>query len=141
MLITFDLSGNLPDSQTAYLVLYIAGLPDTLLLSEFVEDPYVLAREGYDKSDGRSLTGSIKTKGNQYDPTKIWHLAFAVNRTQADLFESILAAQRNGGQAVLVDSFKAAGVSTTVYLDADDRYLTSIGFDWYLLQFTAREER
>jgi hypothetical protein len=140
-LVTFDGSGVLPGVGTAHIVLAAAGVVDTLLLMEFQGDnPREVVREGYDKSDGRSLTGSIKVKGNQYNPTKIWHCAFVVNRTQINLFESMLAAQRGGGQVALTDNWEGVGVAANVYLDVDDRYATSISAAWYLLQFVAREE-
>ena len=141
-LITFDGTGIAPTVGTSHIILSAPPLPDTLLLMEFQgENPRELVREGYDKSDGRSLTGSIKTKGNQYNPTRLWHCAFLCNRAQITLFEAMLASLRGGGQVTLLDNFEgASSVAINVYLGVDDRYATMISRDWYLLQFVAREE-
>jgi hypothetical protein len=136
-LITFDSStGVLPDT---YLTLSVSAIADTLVLAEFQDSPYNLVREGFDASDNRSLTGSIRVKGNTYTPPHKWHLAFIVNRIQASLFETMLLAQKAGQQIVLFDRF-GASTMTNVWIDVDDRYLTEQAPDWLLLQFTAKEE-
>jgi hypothetical protein len=135
-LITFDNTGVLPDT---YLTLTAATVADTLVLAEFQDSPYSLNREGFSTSDGRSLTGSIRVKNNAYIPPHKWHLAFIINRTQANLFETILLAQKAGQQIVLFDRF-GTDMTTSVWVDVDDRYLTEQAPDWLLLQFTAKEE-
>jgi hypothetical protein len=135
-LITFDNTGILAD---IYLLLSVAGIGDSLMLSEFLDSPCNLVREGFDASDSRSLTGSIRVKGNAYTPPHKWHLVFIVNRAQASLFEAMLLAQKSGQQIALFDRF-GAGTTTNVWIDVDDRYLTEQAPDWLLLQFTAKEE-
>lgn len=147
-LITFDGSGVLPATGTAHIVLSctapssLPAIPDTLLLMEFPADTtaYNGRLEGFDVSDGRSLAGSLKAKGNLFRETKIWNCAFMVVRPQIDLFHTMMAAQRLGGQIALNDNFESVVGTTNVYVDLDDSYLTPIDLEWHLLQFSAREE-
>jgi hypothetical protein len=139
MIVTFGGTGALPTD--VYLTLSAVGL-DTLVLAEFTGDnsPRQLRREGWDKSDGRSLAGSLRIKGNHYGATRIWDCNFLVDRPQSDLFRLLLNHQTTSGQIILTDNFDGAGAAINVFVDVDDRYLTQIAVNWYLLQFSARED-
>jgi hypothetical protein len=126
-------------TEQGSVLLSCTGIADTLVLSEFATDaPYDRFREGFDRSVGRSLTGSLRLQGNDYTPTKIWLLNFVVSAAQLALFESILDVQM--AQQVLIDDrWRDTPVTAIVWLDVDTRYATGRGQDW-LLQFTAKEE-
>jgi hypothetical protein len=115
------------------------GIANTLVLSEFATDqPYETLFEAFTRSDGRGLTGSLRLKGNNYPPTRIWVLNFVVSAAQLELFRSILATQRL--QQVLIEDRWELPVSIApVWIDVDGRYATKRYGDW-LLQFTAKEE-
>ncbi len=126
-------------SEQGCVLISCAGIPNTLVLSEFATDqPYENLFEGFTRSDGRSLTGSLRLKGNNYPPTRIWALNFVVSAAQLELFRSILAIQRLQ-QVSIEDRWESPVTTASVWLDADGRYATKRAGDW-LLQFTAREE-
>lgn len=128
-----------PLTIESHVSLTCTGITDILLLSEFVGDaPYEALIEGYDRSEGRSLAGSLRLKGNKYPPTKIWLLNFIVSAPQLELFRSMLAAQRLQ-QVSIEDRWESVPAIVPVWLDVDGRYATKRATDW-LLQFTAREE-
>jgi hypothetical protein len=126
-------------AEQSCVLISCTGIPDTLVLSEFATDqPYESLFEGFTRSDGRGLTGSLRLKGNNYPPTRIWALNFVVSAAQLELFRSILAAQRSQ-QVSIEDRWELPVVNAPVWLDIDGRYVTKRATDW-LLQFTAREE-
>jgi hypothetical protein len=118
----------------------IASQVGVLTLEEFVSDePYQFYREGWDVSDGRSITGSIRIKGNAYTPKRRWEFGYKVPRGEIDLFESIYATQHSQLVA-LTDGYAAPPITVIVVLDIDGKYATRLAGDWWLLQFSAREE-
>lgn len=126
-------------SEQSYLLISCAGVVDTLVLSEFATDqPYERFFEGFTRSDGRALAGSLRLKGNNYPPTRIWVLNFLVSAAQLELFRSILTAQVPG-QVSIEDRWELPVVIKPAWLDVDARYATKRCSDW-LLQFTAKEE-
>jgi hypothetical protein len=128
-----------------YLLLAATGVADILVLSEFVDAPYELRREGFDRSEGRSLTGSLRIKGNSYPTTRRWDCNYVVNQAQLDLFEQILSAQKAEQQVAISDHFAPVPVVTPCWVDIDGRYATGWGYDEaglpeYLLQFVVSED-
>lgn len=133
-------TSNPINSFVGHLVLG-ANTGDLLVLSEFAAEPYARGLENLDRSNGRSLAGSMRINGNDYSPTLIWLLNFIVVTPQLSLFESLLASQI-ATPLTLGDRWQAsvggAVVNKSVWVDVDGRYVTPFGIDW-LLQFTARE--
>jgi hypothetical protein len=129
------------DSFVGQIVLGTAS-GDQLVLSEFAGEPYARGLEGFDRSNNRSLAGSLRIDGNNYSPTLVWQLNFIVTTAQKDLFEGMLASQI-GAPLVLVDRWQSsiggAVVTKPVWVDVDGRYVSAYGVDW-LLQLVAREE-
>jgi hypothetical protein len=138
-----SLTDPVPANQSAILI-SATFLPDTLVLMDFLENPYSRYREGYDASDGRSLTGNIKIKGNDYTAKRHWQLAFLANAAQVDLFEQFLINQ-SATQVTINDKWGQGladpkpALQSACWLDVDARYLTRYGSNW-ILQFSAREE-
>lgn len=124
-------------TQTYHLLLAIASLTDTLILSEFGDNPYQYWREGYPKSEGRSMTGGIRITGS-HPPKRRWDLAFHATDAMAALFEGILGAQSPTQPTTMVDAWSAPG-NYSVWLDVADKWRTPIGAGIHLLQFSARE--
>jgi hypothetical protein len=128
-----------PLTVESCVLLSCTGIADTLVLSEFATDqPYDLLVEGFDRSDGRSLTGSLRLKGNDYTPTRIWLLSFVASAAQLVLFRSILTVQATE-QVTIEDRWESTVLTAPVWIDVDGRYATKRAGDW-LLQFTAKEE-
>lgn len=129
------------DSFVGHLILG-ANSGDQLVLSEFVNEPYARGFENFDRSNGRSLAGSIRINGNDFAPTLTWQLNFVVVTAQLNLFEVLLTNQVNA-PLTLVDRWQSsiggAVVTKPVWVDVDGRYVTAFGTDW-LLQLVAREE-
>lgn len=126
--------------EQGHVLLSCTGIVDTLVLSDFATDtPYDSLVEGYDRSDGRSLAGSLRLKGNDYAPTRIWLLNFVVSAAQLALFRSMLAVQ-SAQQMSIRDQWESPmSIITPVWVDVDGRYATKRNADW-LLQFIAKEE-
>jgi hypothetical protein len=128
-----------PLTAESCVLLGCTGITNTLVLSEFVTDtPYDVLVEGFDHSDGRSLAGSLRLKGNHYVPTRVWLLNFVVSAAQLELFRSILTVQA-AQQVSIEDRWESPVSIAPVWLDIDGRYATKRASDW-LLQFTAKEE-
>jgi hypothetical protein len=128
-----------PLTAESCVLLSCTGITNTLVLSEFVTDtPYDVLIEGFDHSDGRSLAGSLRLKGNDYVPTRVWLLSFVVSAAQLELFRSILTVQA-AQQVSIEDRWELPVSIVPVWLDIDGRYATKRSGDW-LLQFTAKEE-
>jgi hypothetical protein len=128
-----------PITVESCVLISCTGIANTLVLSEFATDaPYDMLVEGYDRSDGRSLAGSLRLKGNDYVPTRIWLLNFVVSAAQLELFRSMLAVQA-AQQVSIEDRWELPVSIAPVWLDIDGRYATKRAGDW-LLQFTAKEE-
>jgi hypothetical protein len=125
----------------SYLLVSCPTVPDTLVLCEFGDgsEPYQGFATGFDGSDGRSLLGAIRTKGNNYPIKQRLELSFLATSEMLVAFEAILEAQRQGQVAVVDDAWRSAGVSRSMWLDVADRYRTEAGDGWYLLQFSAWE--
>jgi hypothetical protein len=119
-----------------------AATGDQLVLSEFSAEPYARGLEGFDRSNGRSLAGSLKIEGNNYSPRLVWQLNFVVTTVQKELFE-LMQSNQITAPITLVDRWQSAmgGTVTTklVWVDVDSRYATHYGIDW-LLQLVARED-
>jgi hypothetical protein len=115
---------------------------DQLVLSEFISEPYARGYDTFDKSNGRSLAGSLRIDGNNYAPKMVWQLNFIVTTAQKDLFEGFLANQ-SSAPLILVDRWQSsvggAEVTKVVWVDVDGRYVSAYGVDW-LLQLVARED-
>jgi hypothetical protein len=125
--------------EQSYLLLSCTGVADILVLSDFATDtPYERFKEGFDRSAGRSLAGSIRVQGNDYVAARVWLLSFVVAVAQLALFESILEVQ-SVEQVSIEDNWRSPAVIAPVWIDVDSRYLTRRNEDW-LLQFTAKEE-
>lgn len=115
------------------------SIVDALVLSQFQSDPYQRSLEGFAKSDGRSLTGSLIVKGGSYTPVSEWQFNLLVKSPQLLLFESLLNVQRQG-PITLQDRFTRFDTST-VWLDVDNQYVTQGGsLSLYKLQFRARKQ-
>lgn len=138
-------SNPLAGGSTLYLLLASAGVADTLVLSEFLDAPYEVRKEGFDRSDGRSLTGSLRIKGSNYPTTRRWDCNYVVNQAQLDLFEQILSAQKAEQPVTISDYFAPAPLVASCWIDTDSRYATAWGYDAaqqpeYLLQFVVSED-
>lgn len=126
-------------SEQGHILLSCTGIASTLVLSEFASDqPYETLFEGFIRSDGRGLTGSLRLKSNNYPPTRIWVLNFVVSAAQLELFRSMLIIQ-GSQQALIEDRWDLPVAGVPIWLDVDSRYATKRAADW-LLQFTARQE-
>lgn len=134
-------AASLIDPFVGHLILG-ANSGDQLVLSEFAGEPYARGLENFDRSNGRSLAGSLRLNGNDFAPTLTWQLNFIVVTAQLNLFEALLTNQVNA-PLVLVDRWQSsiggAVVTKPVWVDVDGRYVTAFGTDW-LLQLVAREE-
>jgi hypothetical protein len=130
-----------PYIGTSHLLVSIATVADTLALCEFAEaqKPYETYLTGFDASDGRSLAGSIRTKGGSYATKRRLELSFLATAAMLTLFEAILEAQRQGQSATVVDSWELPTTSIGAWLDVADRYRSPVGAQWNLLQFSAWE--
>lgn len=148
MFVTYEgafATNPLAGGSTLYLLLAAVGVADTLVLSEFVDNPYELRKEGFDRSDGRSLTGSLRIKGNNFVVTRRWDCNFVINQAQLDLFDQILTAQKAEQPVTISDYFAPVPVVAPCWVDIDGRYATAWGFDGaelpeYLLQFVVSED-
>jgi hypothetical protein len=128
-----------PAHGDSCLLLTCPTVADTLVLFEFLngQKPYQSHGTGWDASDGRSLRGAIRTKGNNYSSRRRIEAAFLVNAMQATWFDAMLEAQRQDQTVTVVDNWRTA-VTRTMWIDVADRYLSEVS-PWYLLQFTAWE--
>lgn len=129
-------------STTPYLLLSTATIPDTLVLAEFSEEPYQRRTEGLDRSDGRSLTGSLRIKGNIAPPTWRIDCNFVITKEQLLLFEQILIAQKAAEMITIADYFAETPQTGPCWVDVDARYATRWAYYpelEYLLQFVALE--
>jgi hypothetical protein len=129
-------------TTTPYVMLSAATLSDTLVLAEFSEEPYQRRLEGFDRSDGRSLAGALRIKGNSAPPTWKIDCNFVISENQLLLFEQILAAQTAAEIVTITDYFSTTPVVSPAWIDVDNRYATRWAYypaPEYLLQFVVME--
>jgi len=160
------LEGNLNTyNDSKFVMLSITGFPHSLVLSEFGESGYNSTFTGFIGSDGRSLTGSLKTFKNNQKPTEEWEISECViNELQKDAFLAIINIRNNSNNPItLTDRFAKyqymAGInaipvwygstetnalgytkgytSWNVHVDVDSEFATPLSGNRYLLQFSA----
>lgn len=152
-------------ADSKFLLLSIAGFSHSLVLSEFGQDGYNSTLTGFIGSDGRSLTGALKTFKNNQKPQEEWEITECViNELQKDAFDAIINIRNfNNVPITLTDVFtkyqyisnvntlptwygststNALGftkgfTSWNVHIDVDSGFTTWIGENRYLLQFRA----
>ncbi len=129
------------DAFVSYVTLSCTGITDVLVLSEFVENPYSRRLQNLARASGRGLAGAISIGQGNYSPKLLWALAFVVNEAQKSLFESMMAIQ-SGEQITLVDRWNVAlsPLTTEVWVNVDDQYISPYAGVDYLLQIQALEE-
>jgi hypothetical protein len=137
--ITFD--GSQTTNQylspsSSHLVLSHAGLVDQLLLAEHDEKPYEYYSTGQTQADGRSLQGSIRLKGNNWNKG-MWECNFLALAPQIDLFNQLVQSQQVTTPVALIDRWiDGALVSKSVWIQLDRQYLSLVaGNSWWRLQF------
>jgi hypothetical protein len=71
------------------------SVPDVLVL-HVMEDPNGYQNDylGFNKSDGRTLTGRLKVNGSSYFPKPQWNLGYYCNDRMLSLFIELLRFQR-----------------------------------------------
>lgn len=144
MLVTFDGVAEFnqySSSQTSHIELSHPLLSDRLILAELDNKPYENYREGQTRSDGRSLKGSLRLKGDNWKKD-IWECNFLATRPQVALFELLLQTQQDSTfQISLTDRwFDGLEVASDVWIDVDRNYLSLVALNqWFRLQFSLRE--
>ncbi len=152
-------------ADSKFIMLSIAGFGHSLVLSEFDSEGFKSTITGFISSDGRTVTGALKTFKNNQKPQEQWEIGQCViNTLQKDAFLAILNI-RNYNQipVTLTDVFNQyqyiAGVNTlptwygststnalgytkgfsswNVHIDVDAAFLTELGSDRFNLQFRA----
>jgi hypothetical protein len=143
MFITFD--GSTATNQylsphASHLILNHSSVVDQLLLAEHEEKPYEHYPIGWTQSDGRSLLGSLRLKGNNWKKD-VWESNFHANQAQVDLFNLLLQSQQDSSLPVsIVDYWKSAPVTRQIWIEVDRQYLTTVATNqWYRLQFQCLE--
>jgi hypothetical protein len=127
------------------IILSCPSVTDALVLYLFDDgQPYDRKPEGWSVSDGRSLTGPIRTKGGAYAKRpELMNASFVVTTAQADLFKQLLVAQDAGGYVTIQDFFKSTGDAKLYWLNVDQNFLSTAGnlnLKWQRLTFSALEE-
>lgn len=151
--------------DSKFILLSIAGFDHSLVLSEFGADGYKSTITGFISSDGRSITGSLKTFKNNQKPQEQWEIGeCTINEIQRDAFLAIINIRNfNNIPITLTDVFTKyqyiSGVNTlpvwygstevnplgytkgftswNVHIDVDESFSTDLGENRYLLQFRA----
>lgn len=113
-----------------------------LIFAEFDSKPYENYRSGQTRSDGRSLLGAIRLKGDKWKK-EVWECNFFAKLPQVELFEMLLQSQEDTAFPVtLVDRWTddENGITKDVWIDIDRQYLTLIAANqWFRLQFQLLE--
>lgn len=128
---------------TSHIQLSHISLGDRLILAECDEKPYENYRTGQTRSEGRSILGSIRLRGNNWKKQQ-WECNFFVRGLQISLFEEMLEAQQNEIPPVILNDRWLSGAAVApprnVWLDVDRQYLSLVSPDgWHRLQFQALE--
>jgi len=151
-------------ADSKFVMLSVVGFGHSLVLSEFGQDGYNSSLTGFISQDGRSLTGSLKTFKNNQKPAEQWEISECViNEIQKDAFIAILNYRNfNNVPITLTDVFTKylyiPGINTlptwygsteismsytkgfsswNVHIDVDSGFITWLGENRYLLQFSA----
>jgi hypothetical protein len=129
-----------PAAQDSHLLISCPTVADTIVLFDYAagQDPYQGHNTGYDASDGRSLFGAIRRKGNSYSPKRRLELAFLVSSAMILVIEAMLEAQRQGQIITIVDAWDLP-ITRSMWIDVGERYRTQIAKDRHLLQISAWE--
>ena len=144
MLLTFDGStatNPFVFPQTSHVELSHPAIADQLLLAEHTDRPYENYRTGQTRSDGRSLLGAMRLRGNSYIKEQ-WECNFLVVGSQVGLFEQLVAAQQADLlPCSIVDRWIDGRVKTSsVWIEIDRQYLALlVGTSWFRLQFQLLE--
>lgn len=151
--------------DSKFIMLSIAGFPHSLVLSEFGADGYNSTITGFISSDGRSLTGNLRTFKNNQKPQEEWEITECViNELQRDAFIAILNIRNaNNIPITLTDVFtkyqyipginnlptwygststnqigySKGFTSWNTHIDVDSNFADWLGENRYLLQFRA----
>ena len=130
-----------PVTEDSYLLVSCTTITDTVVLFDFAsgQTPYLAYGTGYDSSDGRSLGGILRIKG-QNDPIKRrLELAFMVSDSMIAAIEAMIEAQQQGEVVTIADKWNATTITAPMWLDVADRYRTQITTNRHLLQLSAVE--
>ncbi len=144
MIITFEertATNEYLTPPVSHIQLSHPDLNDSLLLAECDEKPYERNIEGWTQSNGRSLSGLLRLKGNNYR-TNFWQCNFLVTALQVDLFNQLLVTQEYSPVRVQFTDRWVNGMdyTTGAWLDVDRQYLSVVAANsWWRLQFTALE--
>jgi hypothetical protein len=141
MILTLDGAVATNPHNGSHLLVTCPTVPDSIIFCEFGDGqtPYQGYGTGFDVSDGRSLLGIIRRKGNNYPVKKRLELAFQASDLMLSAFEAVLDAQRQDQVATVVDAWNAPVITQLMWLDVTDRYRTQISTNLHLLQFSAWE--
>lgn len=157
-----DLNGY---ADSKFILLSVSGFAHSLVLSEFNDSGYNSSLTGFIGSDGRTLTGALKTFKNFQKPPEVWDIqGCTINNLQLDAFHAILNIRNSTNNPItltdVVEKYQyQAGINTNpnwygststneigytvgftswnTHIDIDQGYKTFLGYNRHLLQFTA----